>query len=558
MLLLSQLRGLAAKVLGFSKPLPVDATAASGSTSFAYDELPNPDPILAEHPSERRTYYARARRQIAFVAGIAKLRIDAVRSVAANWLPGQQDDERSRRRCQMFAAAYDAMEGQDATERHLLMSIMDGVKLARYAEWGEFTYRFSDGTSETILCPRRIVDWPDALWTFNRDGKPTLVDNNGRVGRVLDPFECVIARYGSALEWGRGDQQDVSNEMWMYDQINKMGLVAMKKQGFPLQKVTYPSDWGSGPLYRNLLRAVAASYPNYLLIPYGDRVEFLPIDSESSPTFLGSDQLQRQTAIKNDISVGLLGVSFSNTEQGSFARDKVRDNLRYEKTEGDVVVRNQIRDDWAQKTHAVNWPDEPQSLCPQAHSDTEPNEDLKGWTENASAFVDRGLEVSKKQVREKLQLAPPEGLENESDVLAKVATVGQAAAPEPEADETTAVSESVTVPAGASTDAGITAAISLNGAQIDGVLTAIESLRKGAIGPISAKALIKGSGISEDEAAAMVAEATGLGEIAPAPVPPPFQRPQPDPLTVMSETGKLFEIGAFDEAAQTLQLIPKE
>ena len=130
-------------------------------------------------------------------------------------------------------------------------------------------------------------------------------------------------------------------------------------------------------------------------------VEVLTKGSDST-TFIGADQTERVKLLRSSISIALLGVDFSSDQGGSYARDQVRNEIRFEKTSGpDKDLRDSIVNGWIEKVIKVNYPDLAPDLWPYALTDAEPTEDLAAWNTAMQAWAEKGFPISIQQIAEK-------------------------------------------------------------------------------------------------------------------------------------------------------------
>lgn len=425
---LARLLGLAPKtdaVKRFDAPR-LDSSAGSwlpqlGDVRF----MPNPDEVIATEadPEEGLGFYRRIRRQVPFVAGLFKLRIDACCALPVSWIAGDEDDPGSRLLRDIVSDAWDKMPDATAAERKLLLAIADGIAIGELV-WGPHVAHVrlpelpaADDPEADDVEPRnvlelalssrmasipclvpRIIDRRPEYFAFDTQGRLHFVGAGGRdERRLLDPLQYIVARYGSAELHGDGEMREAYPDVWKLDTIDKMALRALEKQGFPLLRVLVPETWDADRV-RQVRNSIGATYPNFVVIPFGDRYEEKIISEDGAPTFLGSDQIARINKLQETLSISILGVSFSNGEAGSFARDQVRNELRFEKTAADAATRDAIRTEWARKFCSVNFPSIPEALWPRSVTDSKPTDDLVAWMDNAVKAAGLGFPLSRRQV----------------------------------------------------------------------------------------------------------------------------------------------------------------
>lgn len=383
--------------------------------------LPHPDEVIAtEAGSEGLGFYRRIRRQVPYVAGLFKLRIDAACALPVAWVAGDEDDAGSRLLRDIVADAWNAMPDSAAAERKMLLCIADGIGVGELV-WGQHVANvrlpeapdaqpgnpleqaISSGMESIPCLLPRIIDRQPQFFGFDAEGRLVFLGTTGRDHRALDPLQYIVSRYGSADVWGDGEMREAYADVWKLDTIDKMALRALEKQGYPLLRVLVPEAWDADKV-RQVRTSIAATYPNYVVIPFGDRYEEQLVSESGAPTFLGADQIARINKLQETLSISILGVAFSNGQSGSYARDQVRNELRFEKTSADASARDSIRTDWARKFCAVNFPSVPTALWPRSVTDSKPTDDLTAWVDSAVKMSALGFPVSRSQASIKLGL----------------------------------------------------------------------------------------------------------------------------------------------------------
>ena len=437
--------------------ITVPAIAAAGDTSalnvaarldkptlqWAYNNFtafgtlnywPNPDEVLLLHGSgEGLGFYRRIRRQVPYVAGLFKLRIDSVMALPHNWVAGDPDDDESVAVRDAIADAWANLDDRDAALRKLLICIADGVAFAELV-WSlhEVTVKpkpkaapklpppvpglqppdVSDEQQAPVVPPvlrvallvPQIIDRRTDHFFFDAAGGVHFkVLGSPFNNAPLDPLQVITARYGSAELWGDGEMRECYTDIWKIDTIDKMALRALEKQGYPLLKVTVPESWDADRVAAMKI-SIQASYPNYIVLPFGDKIDFSFPDQGVMVTYLGRDQLERIVKLQDTISIAILGVSFSTSDKGSRARDQVRNELRFEKTSTDAGSYDAIAQDWCGKCCQVNYPSLPDYLRPRMMTDAKPTGDVVAWANTVTAMDALGFPISQKQVSEKLGL----------------------------------------------------------------------------------------------------------------------------------------------------------
>ena len=170
---------------------------------------------------------------------------------------------------------------------------------------------------------------------------------------------------------------------------------------------------------RDLLRALAnLGSDAAAAIPSGMEIEFIQSSSGSSSS--GPVFGHMAEYIDKQISKAVLGQTMTTDDGSSMAQAEVHDDVRDDIKRADASqMEVTINRDIIIPAIALNFGI--QEKYPTVTLPVPEPEDLKLWTESVSAFVDRGLKVSLRQIREKLTLDEPDG---DDDVLA-----GKAASP---------------------------------------------------------------------------------------------------------------------------------
>lgn len=399
--------------------------------------FPNPDEVLIQHggPTEGLAFYRRIRRQVPFVSGLFKIRIDAAMSCPHQWVAGDPDDGQSRLVRDVTADAWANMPDRESACRKLMFCIADGVSFGETV-WSAYEAKIVSTTTATsstsgttaplkvtqtelILVPRIIDRRPENFY-FDKEGNVWFHPLTTGELLMLDPLQYIVGRYGSAELWGYGEMPEAYADIWKMDVIDKMALRALEKQGYPMMRVLVPESWDADQV--NAVRlSIAETYPNFVVIPFGDQYEESFPDANTSPTYLGKDQIDRQSSLRDTVSIDILGVAFSNTQVGSLARDQVRNELRFEKTPTDAMSLDQIATSWGSMLAEVNYPSVPVRARARHVTDAKPTSDLAQWMNALTAASRLGFEGSKKQLTEKQGLEPAKSPE---DALKYIAPPG--------------------------------------------------------------------------------------------------------------------------------------
>jgi hypothetical protein len=400
-------------------------------SSLSYNMLANPDEALKSFaPLEGLDYYDRVRRQLGPVAGIVKLRTDAVMALPHVWVPGDAQDPESADWAEGVKQAWDAIVERDQAVRKLMLCVAEGVAVGEYV-YGTIEVAISvkpnrEGTNqkevgkidrvETWVVPMRIVDLPMRHFGFDNDLQLRYRPKYGEPqGELVDPMKVVVARYGSTQPWGQGEMRDIVQDAWKLDWVDRKGLEALERQGYPMAQVTVPELWDEERT-KSVMAWANVTYKNFMIVRMGDRFDISFPDESVRPTYIGSDQVTRMEQIIDWISIGYLGVSFSNSSTGAKARDQVRNELRFEKASGDSAVFDTIANDFEQKVRDLNRPSMPSYKKARMVTDYKPTEDVVARANVWVQAVSIGYPASKKQLGDEFGLRPAL---NEADTLQK-------------------------------------------------------------------------------------------------------------------------------------------
>jgi hypothetical protein len=383
--------------------------------------IPPSDEVIRDFaPAEGLDFYYRLRRQVPTYSGLAKLRIDAALALPQTIIPGDATDEESVVWASACADAYAMIPDRFFAERQLLFAIMDGFAVGEYI-WGlrELTVNYESDAGQRrvvplpMVCPVRLVDHRPVNFHWDRDGNLRYRTPSSAEGKILDPLSYVVARYGSAQEYGIGETRDAYVDIWKLDRLDKFSLEAMERQGYPLVQVTVPELWTEERI-RASIHWARETHKNFIVVQNGDTFEVKPLSSAEASRLIGGEYSERVRDLRDSISIALLGVAFSNSVAGSYARDQVRNELRFEKTAGDAKVRDGIAQDWLDKTTAFNKPNMARNKWPRAVTDTTPTEDVQVMLTVFDKAQLMGFPISRAQFSERFGLEPAE---SEDDVM---------------------------------------------------------------------------------------------------------------------------------------------
>lgn len=370
-------------------------------SSVTYDRLPNPSPIISEHaPQERQQLYFRMRRQIPFVGGFCKIRVRAIENLQHDWMAGDENDGTSRMWRDRCDAAWADIPDRRAAFQQIMLAPFDGVSFAQYVYAAYQSTVADDGgafTSADLVIPTRIIDAKPWLFEFRRDGALMLYGTN----TVMPELQMLIARAGSSDYYGEPEMDGIYNDVWMYDQIQGMGLEQLEKQGIPMALVIYPEAWQSdaGRL-ADIKRSIRATYKNVMMVPMGDRFDVTFPSQSVAPTFVGSDQTDRLRLLQGSISVSLLGAEYSKSQVGSQARDVVQNEMRTDLFATDAAVYDGAANNWRDRVMMINDPALPKPLWPYHQTATSQGENLRDWIERLKLAQDVGFKASADQIAE--------------------------------------------------------------------------------------------------------------------------------------------------------------
>ncbi len=435
----------------FGKPQMAMKIIAYSDATFTYNLLPRPDEALKQYaPAEGIKYYRRVRRQLGSVSGIVKLRLDAVMALPHPWNPGDVNDPESTDWCEGVKQVWNAIRGRDIAMRKMMFCVPDGLSVAEII-YDTMDVAFTEKASRDNPSPKRVgqvvrtelwvvpkmfIDLPIEKFAFDRDLNLRFKKTEGdRLGELVDPMQVLIGRYGSNQPYGEGEMQDITTDAWKLDWLDREGLKALEKSGYPLAQVTVPEHWDEDRI-KSTLAFAEYTYKNFMIVRMGDRFEITFPDESVRPTFIGAEQVTRIKQIQDDISIGYLGVSFSNSSTGAKARDQVRNEMRFEKTSSDSAVYDDIANQFEEKLWQLNRPSMPAYKRARMQTDYQPTQDVNARANLYVQAAGVGYPISLQQMSEDFGLRPAQ---YEEDKLAK---------PEaPAGDKTPAMQRDVSNPA---------------------------------------------------------------------------------------------------------------
>ncbi len=402
--------------------LTLKSIVAYGDSNFTtYNLLPRPDEALKHFaPVEGIKYYRRVRRQLGSVSGIVKLRLDAVMALPHTWVPGDVNDPESVDWCEGVKQVWKNVQGLMIAMRKMMFCVPDGLSIAEVI-YGTMEVAFTVKANrenpnpanvgrvqktETWVVPIKIIDLPLEKFAFDRDLNLRFRANDGeKLGELVDPMQVLIGRFGSNQPYGEGEMIDITTDAWKLDWLDREGLKALEKSGYPLAQVTVPEHWDEDRI-KSTLAFAEYTYKNFMIVRMGDRFEITFPDESVRPTFIGAEQVTRIKQIQDDISIGYLGVSFSNSTTGAKARDQVRNEMRFEKTSSDSAVFDDIANQFEEKVRLLNRPSMPAYKRAWMQTDYKPTVDV---AQRSNLFVQAagiGYPVSIQQMSEEMQLRP--------------------------------------------------------------------------------------------------------------------------------------------------------
>jgi len=156
---------------------------------------------------------------------------------------------------------------------------------------------------------------------------------------------------------------------------------------------------------RKLLRALyALGSDAAAVVPASAQIEFVTASSamsSSGPVFGAmAEYIDRQ------VSKAVLGQTMTTDDGSSLAQAKVHEEVRADIMRADArQLMATINEQLIRPAIMLNFG--PQERWPVVSLPVLEPEDMRQWTESVTAFMDRGLPVSRRQVREKLGLEEP-------------------------------------------------------------------------------------------------------------------------------------------------------
>jgi hypothetical protein len=268
--------------------------------------------------------------------------------------------------------------------------------------------------TKELVIPRRIADRNPKDFRGNEAGEVYYVKHRigGTAKTPVDPMRVIHVASGASGFYGRSVLQAAFSDIWEVDRMRAYMLDALQRQGWPLIKITLPAHLDPSiraeraRIYKEAFRNVAILVDEVL----EDKIE--PVgDGTVTSTFVGSEQLDRIRMLYRNIEIAITLASFSDAEQGSYARDQVQQDLLFLTTVHDAMVRDAIVNAWIERVMVVNYPDMDSDLWPFAKSDATPSEDLSAKHRMMLDWKQAGFPVDPDQVSEMVGMRFAEGAE---------------------------------------------------------------------------------------------------------------------------------------------------
>lgn len=271
------------------------------------------------------------------------------------------------------------------------------------------------------------LKWRNPRWfQFDKDTAEELHLYDGTMdGQKLDPFKYIIHKphvfSGSAL--GGGLARIVAAYHMFKSFAIRDWMSFAEVFGIPIRIGKYTS--AATEEHIGILKAAVAAIGSdaAAVIPDTMSIDF---ERAAQSGFAGSDSLFRGMTdfFNKEVSKAVLGQTMTSEDGSSLAQAKVHENVRIDITKSDAwQIANTINRDLIQPFIALNFGvRERQQDYPQFVLDTSEPEDLALLATSLPPFIDRGLEVSAKDIREKFGLQEPVAGEQLLDPVVKATT----------------------------------------------------------------------------------------------------------------------------------------
>ena len=252
--------------------------------------------------------------------------------------------------------------------------------------------------------------WRDPRWfIFNYDQgeQLRLRDEEISEGIALPPYKFVVhyprLRSGLTIRSGLARLACVSYMCKNYDLKDWMRFIELFGQ--PLRTGRYDST--ASETDRNILkRAVTMlGVDAAAILPKGMEIEFNEIGNVSA----GATVYEKLANwLDKQVSKAVLGQTMTADDGSSQSQATVHDEVRRDILKADARRLSATLNEQLVKPF-IDLNFGTQEAYPRIIIPVEDPEDLTAWTTNVAAMVDKGLKVSQKHVRDKLNLPDPEG-----------------------------------------------------------------------------------------------------------------------------------------------------
>lgn len=263
-------------------------------------------------------------------------------------------------------------------------------------------------TDGNMWKPQNYV-WRDPRgFLFDRKSRSVLEKNDKGEGKPLEPFRFAV--HVPKLKSGlpvRGALARLAAWSFLFKNYTiKDWMRFTEVYGMPLRIGRYGAN-ATEDDKRKLLRALAnLGTDAAAIMPMGMQVEF--VQAASGTASQGPVFGQFAEYLDKQVSKGVLGQTMTADDGASKSQAEVHNDVRLDIKGADSrQVSMTIQRDIIIPAVALNFG--LQKKYPHVRLPVEEPEDVVAWSDNAGKFMDRGLAVSVRQVREKLGLDEPDG-----------------------------------------------------------------------------------------------------------------------------------------------------
>lgn len=371
--------------------------ARTSTMADAIGMMPTPDAVASRFAMGKGyRIYEEMQRNVLFYGALMRGRIDLMMSLKQVWIAGQKGNTESEAAKEAVQSAWENID-----ERHTAMHGLAGGIETGFAPAENIFDVHTRGKAKGLIAPVAIIDRPVNWFRFDWLGNPYFRPEHymGQGGPVSD-YKVSFLRYGSLhTKYGRGEGQDCYQAVYAINTINRFGLDAFERFGYPIAVIVYPRDW-TKEQKAELEFSIWRTYKNYLSYP-GDvtkpEISF-PAQEKVSTGAFGDAHRQIIEQFCYWLSMRLWGsmLSVASSAKGSFARDQVHDAIRLEKAAGDASAMEAcINRGFVKPIMLANYPQLEESLWPRLSIDASPDSDLKALLDIATAADKLGFPVSR-------------------------------------------------------------------------------------------------------------------------------------------------------------------